>query len=415
MLKQTITPDHAPNDASVILSRLSGAAISTPEKLELLCELRRQDLDIQQYVQLTMLLEKQSIPGQEVLFTREWMPFALGRSSFRDVLKHALEVESSAEDPVLFICAAKAAIQLSLTQQARQYAASAFRHSGKLWPRQLNQLLLIAEQCGSQQLIADLVDKLTREHPSELSPERHRRIETAQHNRRPESVCNRVRLVSLGRQCLPWGVPNQWGMRTNLTSPNLRMPFNKAFWTGAGVINALEDRLDHLSDPACYRLVNSPRGMKVPFHTRYFVSLNHDTIIPGREHELEDILTECAFRRENFLKVGCSSPRVYVFWNDQSTDLDRLEASLAALAQDDQYILLVLDACRDPDWQKREFTDRPHRRVRKINIPNDNFRWHQENTSPVGICFERVVHDIIIEVMSELVGTTSTNSLPDSP
>jgi hypothetical protein len=146
------------------------------------------------------------------------------------------------------------------------------------------------------------------------------------------------------------------------------MPFNQAAWKQTGVTAALEDRFERLCRAEDFRFISSPRGLRMPHHQRYGATLNHDGFLPGQAEEkemLDAVVEESAVQMRNFLDHGCRGPRVYVYQVIRMIDLERLEAALTALAHDDDYVLLVVDECKDPNWPRQ----RPPSKDRMIILP----------------------------------------------
>jgi hypothetical protein len=375
--------------------------------LELIDWLLEESKSRDENVRFDQILSRLAKETNDARFRRASMLHALKCFAFQPALTRALAglAEGSSDASVERLTAARAAAQLSRPPEAKRHLEDLVRAG--VDPSQT--LLSVATMCGLFELALDTAEKLaTNGHP--VPPFVLERVKTALINQRPESVCHEIKLISLGPNCLSWFLFNRWGLRSHLDEDWWRMPFNLAAWTKSSVIDALEDRFESLRDLERYQLTNSPRGLRLPVHRGYGVLFNHEGFFPGQldeEAALRAVIDEYSQRAANFFDHGCRGRRLYLYYLERGVDLERLLRVLEALAHDDDYLLLVLDECEDPNWQRERPASHGRLLIRPVKRPNSQ---PNEDQSNAGHGFQRVLAESVLDSMHRVAAETGDNS-----
>jgi hypothetical protein len=333
-------------------------------------------------------------------YHRAWTLHAINNLAFGPALSRATagleRLNGSAEASEQRLVAARAALQLSRMAEARQHVRA---FAAADYPA-TETLFRLAINVGLPDLACDVATQVPAD-DQPISPLELERAQTGVLNQREGSLCRRVKLISLGPDCLPWLMFNRWGMRADLDENWWPMPFNLAGWNVTGIVAALEDRFDGLPNAETYRIVTSPRGLRMPRQQTYGVIFGHEGFLPGQADEselLESVIEEYSARANNFLDQGCRGPRLYLYHAERAVDLERLRRALDSLAHDDRWMLLVIDECEDPEWQRRRPASTDRMIIRPVDPPQPREQWYRRR-SDADMRFQRELVEVILETM----------------
>jgi hypothetical protein len=355
-------------------------------------------------IRFDALLTRLVREAEDHRYHRAWMVHAANCQAYRTAWARATAIldetgEESPVAPAARLTAAGATFDLGRNDLAQQYVEQMIQFDDPPSPR----MFRAASRSGLFERAAEIAAKIDPDKGRAVLPPFIDRNLAALHNSQLET-CKRVKLVSLGQDCTPWENLNSWGLRVELAEDWWRMPFSQSVWRPSGALAALEDRFEQLPEAKKYRYISSPRGLRIPHHREYGATLNHEGFLPGQSEESERVdyaVEDGALQARNFLDQGCRGPRLYLHWLKRPIDLERLEATLSSLARDDEYLLLVIDECRDPSWKRAASGDR-------LIVQETTFEEpEQEWASRVAqwIRYEGVLVERILDAMDRVAGT----------
>jgi hypothetical protein len=209
-----------------------------------------------------------------------------------------------------------------------------------------------------------------------------------------------VRLVSLGSNCLPWMVGNRWGLRVNPASEDEDSLFNLAQCAPHSAASVILDRARTFLDPISLSVLWTEIGTPMPAHAPYGFGFNHEQGSAFVDMDFANLRHRYARRVENFQRAFQGSPRLFLYYVEQETDLRSLVTTLDLANADGNYRLLIVDA------RPASLEPQPHPRVGYVSIPtpSPDYVWYRpaDHDTAEGVAFERAMAEAVLAEMRNL-------------
>jgi hypothetical protein len=264
-------------------------------------------------------------------------------------------------------------------------------------PQQLYPLLVTSTQLGNHALFFELLERLRA--LDAIPPHSSPRFAAMVDNLKSAGSAP-IEFISLGTNCLPWPLPNRWGLRPSPGLARHELPFNLGLQTARSCLAMLEDRLANLANPAEYMLTPGPyAGVQIAMHKSYRFMFNHEIGPRWTANGCENLVARYRERVANFFRYAVSGSRVYVLYLPWPLDVAPIERHLAELSEDEDYRLLVIDTC----VAGQEPTSRDPRTLwRKVTLPPGDYVWHVNFDTSEGVAFESAIHDALRDAARQL-------------
>lgn len=215
------------------------------------------------------------------------------------------------------------------------------------------------------------------------------------------------RFLSLGFNCMPWTVPNRWGLRTHADLFDLDTPFNLAIHRIESVLALIETDFEGYSDPAEMRAVQTPRGHMIAHNHRYRAVWNHEKNAYWLDDEFAMLRHHLDLRIDKFRRA-LASPQPTAFLlclNELATRPDALEKTqrlleLLRTRSESDAVILICHSCRqDAAWSVTE--PEPGLFHLATPYPSDSYDWHLEADygSAEGIAFEQRYVEALLDAV----------------
>jgi hypothetical protein len=211
-----------------------------------------------------------------------------------------------------------------------------------------------------------------------------------------------VKILSLGQNCLPWMLPNRWGLRPDDIDMNPLGPFDYFPTIADKAAEALDNDFEpFLREDALEPFVT---GTKIPALMNHAMqaSFFHETGNWWSEDDWARLKRAYRERIARFRSAVRRGPVLYVYSIAGAACVERIVDSYARALRDDRSRLLIVNLLKEPLATPASRPD-----VRLVNIPYpEDYTWThwEEFTSDRGIAFEQeVVREILAEV-SPLAG-----------
>ena len=206
-----------------------------------------------------------------------------------------------------------------------------------------------------------------------------------------------VRLVSLGKTCLPWTLPNRWGFRSPAQFITDFNPFCLAAHTLAGVIDALRSDFADYTDPAKIVAESSGKEAAVPMRHDQSARWKHNKGNHWTENGYAALRGNLANKIDNFRR-SCEPGQPLVFlmaglFRVQLQDrnyLPRLHAAITRAASRDDWHLIITNESHDIPATGPVQVD-ARTMTFHCPVPRPNYNWFDLDLadSPAGLDFER--------------------------
>jgi hypothetical protein len=211
-----------------------------------------------------------------------------------------------------------------------------------------------------------------------------------------------VKILSLGQNCLPWMLPNRWGLRPDDIDMKPMGPFDYFPAIADKTAEALDrDFEPFLPEAGLWPFIT---GTKIPalMNDAMQASFFHETGSWWGEDNwarLKSAYRERIVKFKNSVRCG---PALYVYAICGAASVERIVDSYYRVLHDDNSRLLIINLLKDPFVVDVSL---PHVRLAHIPYPED-YTWTQweEFTSDRGIAFELEIVREIIEQIRQLTG-----------
>ncbi len=209
-------------------------------------------------------------------------------------------------------------------------------------------------------------------------------------------IADKVSLISLGAGCYGWLQLNKYLLR-KVDSISNSMPFNMSANTIENACRMMEDDFSRSSDPLSYTAAASVQGIPMPRSIPYGFLYNHECDDRYLENDFEVLRILNGERAAAFKNHGCSGARVYVLVTSWAVDVPRLERTLAAYMQDDNYRLLLVSTQfgEPPGWVK----GCPNTRIAHVPVPHEGYTWTSGQWTQEGYDFDLAVRKVVRDTM----------------
>ncbi len=210
-----------------------------------------------------------------------------------------------------------------------------------------------------------------------------------------------VTILSLGQNCLPWMLPNRWGLRPAATDMSPIGPFDYFPTVGDKAAEALNSNFQPFLDDDALKTFTTATKIPALMNERMQASFFHET---GNWWAANDWckLKESYNRRiSNFRKHIRNGNILYIYCVCGPTCVESIVDSYHKMLDDKQSRLLIINV------QKVPLSLEPStKRVSLINAPYpEDYSWTQweEFTSDRGLAFELGVVNAIKTTISQLL------------
>jgi hypothetical protein len=240
---------------------------------------------------------------------------ALGsRVGFR-LRPHEAEGLYAAEDLAEFQAALQrevARLADSLVPPAAGYVAFLLRFSEMacLAPARIHQVLEVAKRSCKSPRFANLLNAAAQR----------QNFRTGEAEAIRGSVC----LVTLGLPCVPWKIPNRWGLRSEPDYSACFNPFALAAHKPQGVIEALASDFSRYCRPDDLMMVTSQRGERVPARRDRCALWTHNAGAHWASDNFAPLMANMTWKIANF-RAACRRPNpVFLMSNVPAPHADKV-------------------------------------------------------------------------------------------
>jgi hypothetical protein len=213
-----------------------------------------------------------------------------------------------------------------------------------------------------------------------------------------------ARLVSLGFNCLPWTVPNRWGLRLEPDLAALDCPFNLAMHSFDTMIDAIRNDFAGYSDPVQIKKTRTPNGHEIAYNVRYKAVWNHEKNSYWIDNDYAILRKNLDLRIENFRNALKSEAIIFLvsirssFSSGEMTE--RLMELHDVLRAASHCTTMALIAVAQADAAAVSTTRTIAPAVFHIAMPwpDDPYIWHDEAdfNAARGVDFERRYTEAIV-------------------
>ena len=196
-------------------------------------------------------------------------------------------------------------------------------HAASLYPSR-DELVDFADLVPHQR-VSEFLDWLGKESPGSQNEEYATRVSEGIKNRRwIESNCPDVRIVSLGQNCLPWIVPNRWGLRPGAVTLSPFGPFDLLGMANDVVAECLETNFSLLLEPGNLSSILHPGKIPTLLARSGNVSFFHERGPWWARNDWERVHTEYRRRIANFRAGVRSQKRLYIYCICSNVNINRI-------------------------------------------------------------------------------------------
>jgi hypothetical protein len=254
---------------------------------------------------------------------------------------------------------------------------------------------------------------ISRAAPESLRQNFRKRAALANRNSAWLRQCARgVRILSLGQNCLPWMLPNRWGLRPDDVDMKPLGPFDYFATVGDKAAEALESDFEpFLRESALKPFVtgaNIPALMNEAMHASFF----HEEGNWWSQNDWERLKSVYRRRIADF-KTHVRRGRVLYFYAIcGAASVERIVDAYHRFLHDKNSRLLIVNLLKEPVSAPN---DSPYVRLVHIPYPED-YTWTlwEEFTSDRGIAFEFEIVGEIMKQVRELMGSVGAPT-PSEP
>jgi hypothetical protein len=202
-----------------------------------------------------------------------------------------------------------------------------------------------------------------------------------------------VRIMSLGIHCLPWVLPNRWGLRTPQQLIELDSPFNLAGHDVSTLIRLFSTDFEGYTDPANIRLVTSAKGKIIPYNKMYRACFNHHRLPYWRENGFERLTAAINDKVENVRRL-LRQPNLVLLVGNMAYEneakaaelLRSLYSSIASRAVEPPLLIASTQRVYTMPPQIIRVGERIYHMNRPYPFPA--YDWLTDLNSPAGLQFE---------------------------
>ena len=239
--------------------------------------------------------------------------------------------------------------------------------------------------------------------PRRFRQDFHKRESLASRNGAWMKRCARgVKILSLGQNCLPWMLPNRWGLRPDDIDMNPLGPFDYFPTIADKAAEALDSDFEpFLREDALRPFIT---GTKIPalMNDAMQASFFHETGNWWSENNwarLKLAYRERIVRFKNSIRRG---PALYVYAICGAASVESIVDSYYRVLHDENSRLLIVNLLKEPLATQ---VKRPHVRLVHVPYPEDYTWTHwEEFTSERGIAFELEIVGEILAQVRQLTG-----------
>jgi hypothetical protein len=211
-----------------------------------------------------------------------------------------------------------------------------------------------------------------------------------------------VLIVSLGQNCLPWILPNRWGLRPNNVnmSPGMVFDFLPALSDTSAVL--IEQDFEPLLRPEALFPVKYPSKLPGLHNTALNLAFFHEKGAWWQHNNWERLIGAYRVRIENFRRAVRTGRRLYVYVIVGAGNVDRVIQAYVKHLDDRDSRLLIINLLKEPVT-----ITSTHERVIACHIPypeDYNWMYWLDYNSERGHAFERRVVNAIKGQLS-LIGS----------
>lgn len=215
-------------------------------------------------------------------------------------------------------------------------------------------------------------------------------------------------LVSLGRNCLPWTLPNRWGLRRSEQVLTLDCPFNLAMHSFDATLQAISSDFDGYADPRNMTQVETQNGHFIAYNRRYRALWNHEKNGYWLDNEFANLRHHLEQRVDNFRAAMQSGRKLAFVMATDEFDPDEVQDRARELhgvlrERSTASDLILLCFSHDPEAQAgiTEAGASVFHIARPM--PAHGYIWHNEvdYSSPAGIAFERAWTNDLRSILSD--------------
>ena len=202
---------------------------------------------------------------------------------------------------------------------------------------------------------------------------------------------SRVKVVSLGFNCLPRTVLTRWGVKPSRLEGELTYPFDLAVHPTDVVGNLLCSDFDKYLESSALEVVNG-----VPVNRGVGVTFNHETGIRFIENNFQLLLEKYRSRVDNFRGLSAQDSVLFVHHLKKGGSVEGLVEALHGfrgdLAKKDALLIINSDAA---PFAPEMLTSNFEMRVELLHspVPYQGYVWHMEEhySSSSGMEFELAI------------------------
>jgi tetratricopeptide (TPR) repeat protein len=256
--------------------------------------------------------------------------------------------------------------------------------------RELRGLMRTASALGEHAAAMQVFEHAQARCPGSISPAVRLRLETALENQAaPISP-----LVSLGENCLPWLLPNHWGLRATPADSDSHGPFDLGQSTTERCADILESRFAALVDPLnLTELVPSEGATPMPKNHALAYDFNHEQGRRWIEADFTLLRQRYRARIERFFAQCAADRPVFLHYSEYPGDLVRVGDAVRALRAGRDFRLLIVDVLPDRPLP----AESEQIRCLKVQLPRADYRWFgpDDFDSAEGVDWEFALQDFI--------------------
>lgn len=220
----------------------------------------------------------------------------------------------------------------------------------------------------------------------------------------------RTKMLSLGLNCLPWMVPNRWGLRTGEDIESCHGPFDLGRNRLDVIIRLIAEGFDGYLDPDLIDAKLSPKGEPVPYNRRFKAYWNHNKTAYWTRNRYEKLIGLMNHKIANFERcyegehlVFAVSEFPFISPEQAHQVMNQLADAIRSRVGSESRCLIYATTHADlarPFGERTEFA--PGLIHYWLPYPSAGYVWADENhaNAPEGLDFERAYVDRLKQEMA---------------
>ena len=214
-------------------------------------------------------------------------------------------------------------------------------------------------------------------------------------------------LVSIGLNCMPWSLPNRWGLRSPEEFISLFTPFSYGVHKMKGLLRAVRSDFEEYCRPDQLTTVETEGGHLMPMHTDHTAMWNHNLGLYWTKNEFAKLRANMAHKAENFRRACRKEDVVFLLGKSAISYpqepigfLEKLNAGLERLTgrPNNRVILSSEFADAQARWKVDEWTT-----VLDCPYPSASYVWYDDEagTSDEGLAYEQGLAGAILDCLRD--------------